>query len=144
MQQNLFLSLFLSLALFLLLLRDCSANQSGNDCEMSEECPHPCFQRIHHCPNCHNPQDAAAKSFTGWEEAATEPDNTVFGLIAAFKKEGDTCIGEESEAWNCTFDSSTWTCASMGEVHGENWLCKNVHNITTGRLIPEETSCKPR
>ena len=27
MQQNLFLSLFLSLALFLLLLRDCSANQ---------------------------------------------------------------------------------------------------------------------
>jgi len=54
------------------------------------------------------------------------------------------CIGEESEAWNCTFDSSRWTCASMGEVNGENWLCKNVHNITTGRLIPEATSCKPR
>ena len=34
------------------------------DCEISE-CPHPCFQRVHHCPNCHTPQDAVAKSSAG-------------------------------------------------------------------------------
>ena len=32
------------------------------------------------------------------------------------------CIGEESEAWNCTFDSSRWTCAYVGS----NLLIKRI------------------